>query len=112
MASLAVAAVAVLLVATPPSAFAADKKNSDQTVRSVQGTVTDDTFFVQLSPGAFFYLSLEGGGGQDTLNVQGSGINDTVTLTPTGTSLQSAVAPFSFQVGLSAQFTHFATQLF
>ena len=41
MASLAVAAVAVLLVATPRGAFAADKKNSDQTVRSVQGTVTD-----------------------------------------------------------------------
>jgi len=41
MASLAVAAVAVLLVATPRGASAADKKNSDQTVRSVQGTVTD-----------------------------------------------------------------------
>ena len=41
MASLAVAAVAVLLVATPRGAAAADKKNSDQTVRSVQGTVAD-----------------------------------------------------------------------
>ena len=41
MAYLAVAAVAVLLIATPQGALAADKKNSDQTVRSVQGTVTD-----------------------------------------------------------------------